>query len=78
MLFPAPVTLLVLVPAAQAENLVIVCGVFIHPGAEDNKKIYDYNYQATKEAIAAAMKGKPSVQEMLAGKDKAQHPFKGF
>ncbi len=66
------------IPAAQAENLVIVCGVFIHPAAEDNKKIYDYNYQATKDAIASAMKGKPTVQEVLAGKDKAQHPFKGF
>jgi len=61
----------------DAENLVIVCGVFIHWLAEDNKKIYDYNYKATKDAIASAMKGSPSVQEMLAGKDK-EHPFKGF
>ena len=66
------------IPAKDAENLVIVCGVFIHPAAEDDKKIYDYNYQATKDAIASAMKGKPSVQEMLAGKDKAAHPFRGF
>ncbi|MBI3467657.1 MAG: formaldehyde-activating enzyme [Planctomycetes bacterium] len=66
------------IPKASAEDLVIVCGVFIHPGAEDNKKIYDYNYQATKDAIAAAMKGKPSADEMLAGKDKAKHPFQGF
>lgn len=62
----------------DVENLVIVCGVFIHPGAEDNKKIYDYNYEATKMAIVNAMKGKPSADEMLAGKDKAAHPFKGF
>lgn len=60
------------------EDLVIVCGVFIHPGAEDNKKIYQYNYQATKDAIANAMAGKPSVAEVLSGKDKAEHPFKGF
>jgi len=66
------------IPAEKAEDLVIVCGVFIHPGAEDNKKIYDFNYQATKDAIAAAMKNKPTVQEMLAGKDKAAHPFRGF
>ncbi len=66
------------IPAKDAENLVIVCGVFIHPAAEVDKKIYDYNYQATKEAIASAMKGKPSVQEMLAGKDQAAHPFRGF
>lgn len=66
------------IPAKDAENLVIVCGVFIAPNAEDNKKIYDFNYQATKDAIASAMRGKPSVQEMLAGKDKAAHPFRGF
>jgi 5,6,7,8-tetrahydromethanopterin hydro-lyase len=66
------------IPKDKAEDLVIVCGVFIHPAAEDNKKIYEFNYQATKDAIASAMKGKPSVQEMLDGKDKAAHPFKGF
>ena len=65
-------------PKDQAEDLVVVCGVFIHPAAEDNKKIYDYNYQATKDAIASAMSGKPSVDEMLAGKDEAEHPFRGF
>ena len=39
------------IPQDQCEDLVIVCGVFIHWEAEDNKKIHDYNYQATKEAI---------------------------
>ncbi len=58
--------------------LVIVCGVFIHPAAAEDKKIYDYNYQATKDAIAAAMQGKPSAKEMIDGKDKAAHPFRGF
>jgi 5,6,7,8-tetrahydromethanopterin hydro-lyase len=66
------------IPKADAENLVIVCGVFIHWLASDDKKIYDYNYEATTAAIASAMKNKPSVDEMLAGKDKAAHPFKGF
>ena len=62
----------------RCEDFVIVCGVFIHPMAEDNKKIYEYNHQATKDAIANAMSGKPSVDEMLARKDTAEHPFKGF
>jgi 5,6,7,8-tetrahydromethanopterin hydro-lyase len=62
----------------QAEKLVIVCGVFIHPAAEDDKKIYEYNYQATKDAIGNAMTGKPTADEMLAGKEEAAHPFRGF
>jgi 5,6,7,8-tetrahydromethanopterin hydro-lyase len=66
------------IPADQAEDLVIVCGVFIHPAAEDNAKIYEYNYEATKESIAAAMTGKPTAADMVAKKESAAHPFKGF
>jgi 5,6,7,8-tetrahydromethanopterin hydro-lyase len=62
----------------QAEDWVCVCGVFIHPQAANDRKIYDYNYQATKEAIKGAMAGKPTIDEILAGKDKAAHPFRGF
>jgi len=63
------------IPRSDAETLVIVCGVFIHWLASDNKKIYDYNYRATLEAIANAMGGKPTVDEMIARKDTATHPF---
>lgn len=66
------------IPASKAEDLVVVCGVFIHPAAESDKKIYEYNLQATKMAIANAMQGKPTAQEMVAGKDSAKHPFLGF
>lgn len=66
------------IPKDQAENLVITCGVFIHWMAEDDRKIYQYNYEATKQAITNAMKGKPTVDEMLAKKDTSKHPFKGF
>jgi 5,6,7,8-tetrahydromethanopterin hydro-lyase len=66
------------IPADQGEELVIVCGVFIHPAADCDKKIYEYNYQATKDAIVSAMTGKPTAAEMVAQKDTAAHPFKGF
>ena len=62
----------------EAENLVIVCGVFIHWQAADDKKIYAYNYEATKLAIKNAMAGEPTVQQMLDGKDTAKHPFSGL
>ena len=60
---------------ADADNLVIVCGVFIHPKAKDNVNIYDYNYAATKQAIQNAMKGEPKIDEILSKKDSAKHPF---
>ncbi|MEM9827133.1 MAG: formaldehyde-activating enzyme [Planctomycetota bacterium] len=67
-----------IIPKDQSEDLVCVCGVFIHPAAEDEEKIYNYNYEAVKESLANAMKGFPSADDMLAAKDTAAHPFKGF
>ncbi len=64
-----------IIPQAEAENLVVIVGVFIHWEAADKKKIYDFNFRATKEAIARAMKGEPGVKAVVAGKDKAKHPF---
>jgi 5,6,7,8-tetrahydromethanopterin hydro-lyase len=63
------------IPAKDADNLVIVCGVFIHWQAADDAKIYNYNYEATKLAIARAMKGEPKIEEISAKKDSAKHPF---
>jgi 5,6,7,8-tetrahydromethanopterin hydro-lyase len=60
---------------ADAENLVIVCGVFIHPAAKDDKKIYQYNYDATKLAIERAIKAEPKIDEILAKKDTVKHPI---
>jgi 5,6,7,8-tetrahydromethanopterin hydro-lyase len=61
-------------PKSEAENYVIVCGVFIAPTANDNKKIYKFNYEATKLAIQNAMKKSPSIDEIIAKKD-TKHPF---
>ena len=63
------------IPAGEAENLVIICGVFIHWQAADDTKIYNYNYEATKLSIARAMKGEPKIEEITAKKDSAKHPF---
>jgi 5,6,7,8-tetrahydromethanopterin hydro-lyase len=63
------------IPADKAEDLCIVCGVFIHPAATDKAKINQYNYEATKLSIQRAMKGEPAASEVVAKKDTASHPF---
>ena len=63
------------IPAAEAEDLVIVCGVFIHWEASDNAKIEKFNYEATRLAIQNAMKGVPTTAEVTRQKDTAKHPF---
>jgi 5,6,7,8-tetrahydromethanopterin hydro-lyase len=63
------------IPSNQAEDLVIVCGVFIHPEAEDNAKILKFNYEAAKLSIERAMKNLPTIAEITAQKDTVKHPF---
>ena len=67
-----------IIPRDQADKLCVVCGVFIHWEAADDKKIFEYNYEATKLSLARAMKNEPSVDEVSAKKADARHPFAGI
>ena len=49
--------------------------MFIHWDASDDKKIQDYNYQATKLSIERAVGGQPSARIVVSKKDKSHHPF---
>ncbi len=63
------------IPEQQANDLYLSVGVFIHWLAEDDNKIQDYNYEATKLAIKRAVAGEPKVQEVLAKARATPHPF---
>ena len=63
------------IPADEADDLFVCVGVFIHWLADDDAKIQEYNYKATKEAIERAVAGSPTAAEVVAGKATAQHPF---
>jgi 5,6,7,8-tetrahydromethanopterin hydro-lyase len=61
--------------SGDVDDLCIIIGVFIHWEATDDKKIFDYNYQATKESIARALASEPSVSTILDSEAAARHPF---
>jgi 5,6,7,8-tetrahydromethanopterin hydro-lyase len=63
------------IPKNKADDYCVLVGVFIHWEASDDQKIYDYNYQATKESIERALNSKPSVDEVIAAAKTAAHPF---
>jgi 5,6,7,8-tetrahydromethanopterin hydro-lyase len=63
------------IPADEADNLFVCVGVFIHWQAEDDKKIQQYNYEATKLSIKRAVAGEPKAKEVVAKKGSAAHPF---
>jgi 5,6,7,8-tetrahydromethanopterin hydro-lyase len=59
----------------DVENLLLIVSVFIHWQAVDKKKIYDYNYEATKLAIKRAFDKDPGITEIISKRDSAVHPF---
>jgi 5,6,7,8-tetrahydromethanopterin hydro-lyase len=63
------------IPVDEADDLFICVGVFIHWEANDDKKIQEFNYKATKEALARAVNGEPKPSEVVAKRDSAKHPF---
>lgn len=64
-----------IIPRDEADDLFICVGVFIHWDAADDKKIQQYNYQATKESIARAVGGEPSSAQVQSTYKTASHPF---
>jgi 5,6,7,8-tetrahydromethanopterin hydro-lyase len=64
-----------IIPIEKADDLFIAVGVFIHWDAADDKKIQEFNYQATKQALARAIEGDPSIQSVSSAKSTVQHPF---
>ena len=67
-----------LIPRDVEEDWVILCSVFVHPDAKDYRRIYQYNYGATKLAIKRALGKYPSIEKIIFDKDRATHPIMGF
>jgi bifunctional enzyme Fae/Hps len=67
-----------IVPKQKIDDWVVICSVFIHPDARDYRKIYHYNYGATKLALRRALANYPSLEKVMYEKDRAVHPIMGF
>jgi len=63
------------IPAAEADDIFICVGVFIHWDAADDKKIQENNYKAVKESITHAVKGEPKASEVVQQSKTAKHPY---
>ncbi len=65
------------IPRDKVDDYCVLVGVFIHWQAKDDRKIFKYNYQATKESIERALRGQPKVDAVISGAKTATHPFAG-
>jgi len=67
-----------IIPREKIDDWVILCSVFVHPEAKDYRRIYQYNYGATKLALRRALAGYPPLEKIIYDKDRAKHPIMGF
>lgn len=67
-----------ILPEEHCDDWVVIVSVFVHKDAENYRKIYQYNYGATKLAIRRAMENYPSMKKVMKEKDRATHPIMGF
>lgn len=67
-----------IIPKDKIEEWVVIASVFIHPEAKDYRKIYHYNYGATKLALKRALTDYPSLEKIMYDKDRATHAIMGF
>lgn len=67
-----------IIPRDKIDEWVIIVSVFIHPEAKDFRRIYQYNYGATRMALKRAMTDYPTYDKIMYDKDRATHPIMGF
>src|SRR5262245_4123159 len=65
-------------PSEIADDICMIITVWLDPRCADDpnldkKDLYRTNYEATKIAIGRAMRGEPTVEELIANRDKIRH-----
>jgi formaldehyde-activating enzyme len=63
-------------PAEILDSICLIANVFVHPAASIRQRVKINNYKAMRGAIRKALEGRPTVQELVAEKEAARHPFR--
>jgi 5,6,7,8-tetrahydromethanopterin hydro-lyase len=63
------------VPAAEVDDLLLIAAVWVDWAAEDEEAIYAGNLRATRDALGAAVEGRPAIEELLGLRAQPENPF---
>lgn len=63
-------------PEPILEDVALIVNAFVHPAAAIAKRVEFNNYKAARHAIRKALEGRPTVDELIAEKAAARHPFR--
>ena len=64
-----------LIPADEAHNLLCIAAVWVNPDAGDEEAVFANNRTSARNAIEAAVRSTPGVEEMLEHRDAPANPF---
>ncbi|MEJ2211445.1 MAG: dihydrodipicolinate synthase family protein [Anaerolineae bacterium] len=63
-------------PAALLDDVCLIANVFVHPAASIRQRVKINNYKAMRGAVRKALEGRPTLEELVAEKEAARHPFR--
>jgi 4-hydroxy-tetrahydrodipicolinate synthase len=63
-------------PEVILDDICLIANVFVHPAASIRQRVKINNYKAMRGAIRKALEGRPTLDELLAEKEAARHPFR--
>jgi 4-hydroxy-tetrahydrodipicolinate synthase len=63
-------------PEERLDELCLIANVFVHPAASIPRRVRINNYKAMRGAIRKAVENRPTLQELIAEKHAARHPFR--
>ena len=64
-----------LIPAEEADDLLIIAAVWVNPAAQDEELVFQNNRDSTLGAIRAAVAGQPTVAAVVAAADDPRNPY---
>jgi 4-hydroxy-tetrahydrodipicolinate synthase len=63
-------------PEPILDDVALIVNAFVHPAASIARRVEFNNYKAARHAIRKALEGRPTVDELIAEKAAARHPFR--
>ncbi len=64
-----------IIPHELIPDLILAVNAFVHPSAANPRRVHINNFIAVRHAIRRAIEGRQTVDEIIARKDSARHPF---
>jgi 4-hydroxy-tetrahydrodipicolinate synthase len=63
-------------PEELLDKVCLIANVFVHPAASIRQRVKINNYKAMRGAIRKALEGRPALDELIAEREAARHPFR--